>query len=209
MNESIQKLIKPVLVRWLCKCKWIRHNSDDMNKLWLESDERTGVIEFYDADEYAPEDILELTGYDKKTGKRIYYLHFELHDLSFVLDRLGNFFAFIYGGEQVAVDSGRKEQGKAPVRNVAFCCTSGWTSTHFAEKIQEIFDEKNINIRVHAGDYTEMETIVQENDRVLLAPQIGYMLPDLKRLYGDKIEVVETGDFATQNYGHIVEKLIA
>ncbi|MCD8068642.1 MAG: hypothetical protein LUE87_07115 [Lachnospiraceae bacterium] len=208
MNESIQKLIKPVLVRWLCKCKWIRHNSDDMNKLWLESDERTGVIEFYDADEYVPEDVLELTGYDKQTGETIYYLHFELHDLSFVLDRLGNFFAFIYGGEQAA-QSPAGPQKREPVQNVAFCCTSGWTSAHFAEKIQEIFDARNINIKVHAGNYTEMETIVQENDRVLLAPQIGYMLPDLKRQYGDKIEVVETGDFATQNFGHIVDRLIA
>lgn len=204
MNESIQKLIRPILVRWLSRCKWIRRG-EDQNRLWLESDTRRGVIEFFDADEFVPEDVLELTGYDKETEERIYYLHFALHDINFVLDRLGNFFAFINGGEEIAVT----EKPRPQVRTVALCCSSGWTSTFFAEKIQAIFDARNIHITVRAGDYTEMERIARENDRVLLAPQIGYMLSALRRQYGDKIDVMETGDFATQNYDHIIEKLIA
>lgn len=51
------------------------------------------------------------------------------------------------------------------------------------------------------------EEVANDYDIILLAPQVAYMYPNLKRKFGKKVLEVEAMDFATGNVNHTLESI--
>ncbi len=61
------------------------------------------------------------------------------------------------------------------------------------------------DIQVDAIPVFELDQIKDDYDMILLALQIAYMYPQLKKKYGKKVMQIEAMDFATGNVYHIIE----
>ncbi|MCD7738524.1 MAG: hypothetical protein LUH58_05730 [Lachnospiraceae bacterium] len=202
MNTEIQKLNGPILARWLSKyyhMKAFRGGTEFI----VETDTRSGIIRIYDADQYISMDIMELIIYEKKCDYPLYYLHFELRNMRNAIENIQDFRDYLYERSSQAPD----EIPQLRVKNIAVCCSSGWTSTHFAGQLQKHLQQNQIPVKVSAGSYFGLEKLVQENDLILLAPQIAYLLPELEKKYGNKFGLIGTRDFATQNYSAVLHQL--
>ena len=63
------------------------------------------------------------------------------------------------------------------------------------------------NIIVDAYPIMNVEEVANDYDLILLAPQVAYMYPNLKRKFGKKVMEVEAMDFATGNVNHTLESI--
>lgn len=50
----------------------------------------------------------------------------------------------------------------------------------------------------------EIDKVIDDYDMVLLAPQVAYLLPQLKNKYGNKI-FIDSLDFATNDFNAIIK----
>ena len=75
--------------------------------------------------------------------------------------------------------------------------------------MQEVFENQKKNIQVDAYSVLELENIEKDYDVILLAPQVSYMYPFLKKKFGKKIMQIEAMDFATGNVNHTLETIFA
>ncbi|MCD8131540.1 MAG: hypothetical protein LUE16_09750 [Lachnospiraceae bacterium] len=202
MSTEIQKLNGPILARWLSgyyQMKPFRGGTEFI----VETDARSGIIKIYEADQYIPIDIMELIVYEKDCDYPLYYLHFELRNMRGAIENIQDFRDYLYERSNQTLP----ETTQLRVKNIAVCCSSGWTSTHFAKQLQKHLQQNQIPVRVTAGSYYGMEKLVRENDLILLAPQIAYLLPELEKNYGKKFGLINTRDFATQNYSAVLHQL--
>ncbi len=194
---------------------------------------RVGVIQFYDKTQKDKEnngfygDIMELSIYDNVTFqandppsiskaiekaeiKPSFWLHFEMVDFEFVMEQLSDFFKCIYDvkGNRIAQSIERVQNN---IKNILICCTAGVTSGYFAAMMQKRVDEEcpNSEIQINNCNVNFIEDVIQDYDVVLLAPQIAYRAKDLKEKYGDKIQIIDRVDFATFNFDHILDQLLA
>ena len=86
---------------------------------------------------------------------------------------------------------------------ILICCTSGLTSHYYASLMQQAQQ----NIIVDAYPIMNVEDVANDYDLILLAPQVAYMYPNLKRKFGKKVMEVEAMDFATGNVNHTLESI--
>ncbi|MCD8327152.1 MAG: hypothetical protein LUC90_10875 [Lachnospiraceae bacterium] len=202
MNTEIQRLNGPILARWLSRyyeMKPFRGGTEFV----AETDSRSGVIKIYDADQYISMDIMELIVYEKTGDYPLYYLHFELRSMRNAIENIQDFRDYLYERSYQTLD----ETPQIKIKNIAICCSSGWTSTHFAKQLQRHLQQNQLPVKVSAGSYHGIEKLVQENELILLAPQIAYLLPELQKKYGDKFGLINTRDFATQNYSAVLKQV--
>ena len=54
----------------------------------------------------------------------------------------------------------------------------------------------------------EIDKAIDDYDMVLLAPQVAYLLPQLKNKYGNKIFIIDSLDFATNDFNAIIKKAV-
>ena len=54
----------------------------------------------------------------------------------------------------------------------------------------------------------DMPYLIDDYDMVLLAPQVAYLLPQLKNKYGNKIFIIDSLDFATNDFNAIIKKAV-
>ncbi len=82
---------------------------------------------------------------------------------------------------------------------ILICCTSGITSSMYAQILQEKLEPAGV--QVDARSYMMLEPADDQYDLILLAPQIRYALPDLQAQYGsDKVHMISAMDFATGSW---------
>lgn len=65
-----------------------------------------------------------------------------------------------------------------------------------------------MDIVVDAVGYMEIDKVIDDYDMVLLAPQVAYLLPQLKNKYGNKIFIIDSLDFATNDFNAIIKKAV-
>ncbi len=101
----------------------------------------------------------------------------------------------------------RLHYDKIRVRNILLSCSSGLATSYYAYMMNEFLKNADIDIHVEAISYTEIERVADDYNVILLVPQIKYLLPELKLQYGHKVFTMNTQDFATNNYMHVLEYL--
>ena len=149
---------------------------------------------------YSHLQIMELSIEEKATQDNVFYLHFEMNDFYTTRKNIMAFFQFLREDHQ-----NKQENSKIhfSTLKILVCCTSGLTSHYFAELIKN----KQHSIQVDAYPVHQIETVGEDYDVILLAPQIAYMYSQLKKKFGKKVMQIEVIDFATGNVNHVINSL--
>ncbi len=180
--------------RWVSTMK-NAHICHDKNIVCFCNDKYHAHIIFYK--EF---NMMELSIEDKWTEKNVFYLHFEMMDILSTRKNILSFFQFLKDeNHHNKVNSSLKLSSL----KILICCTSGLTSHYYASLMQQAQQ----NIIVDAYPIMNVEEVANDYDIILLAPQVAYMYPNLKRKFGKKVMEVEALDFATGNVNHTLESI--
>ena len=199
MNEFYEDLMCPVVYRWVKNHEGVKICHNKCCTLWIDNGDIYGVIEFHD------ESIVELTVKDTKSHENIFYLHFQMHDFKSTMDQFNTFFNYLC---LPTIKLGESIFNNVNTNKILLSCSGGLTTSYFAYSMQEIFKRQGLDIVVDAVGYMEIDKVIDDYDMVLLAPQVAYLLPQLKNKYGNKIFIIDSLDFATNDFNAIIKKAV-
>lgn len=154
--------------------------------------------------------IAEFTAEDRKSREIIYYLHFEMTDFDTINRHLNSFVYFLQVYRSGSnVPSGRREKQQVESLKILISCSSGITSSYFAHLMQEKALQIDDRIRVEAADYMRVDSIQENFDYILLAPQISHKLAEFQKKYGEnRVMGMDIIDFASRNVDSVLEKVL-
>lgn len=199
MNEFYEELMCPIIYRWIKGHNGVQACCKSCS-LCIENGEEHGTIRFHD------DNIVELVIENQTTHETVFYLHFQMHDMKASIEQFETFFSYL---KQPHLQHEEVYLEKSSIKNILLSCSGGLTTSYFAYAMQEIVDQKNMNVRIDAVAYTDIDTIEENYDVILLAPQIAYMLPEYKRKYGKKVMSISSIDFATSQFDGILNKAMS
>ena len=188
MDEFLQEINATVYIKWILLQNGkdglvIKADLHDNNTIIIENDVVTGKIIFYGNAIFEE----ELT--DRQTNDKIFYLHFQLTYLNHAVELFKEMI------------NCAKEVTNRPSVQVLLCCSGGLTTTLFAYRMQELAKLENLPYEIEATGYSRLFEIANEYDIILLAPQVGYMLPQAKRrLPCKEVLVIPARVFATNDF---------
>ncbi|MBO6047447.1 MAG: ROK family protein [Erysipelotrichaceae bacterium] len=112
-----------------------------------------------------------------KNDENTFYLHFELKDFEHAVDLFHEM-----------IDTLEKMKDARAIEAM-LCCSSGLTTSFFAEKLNETAKMLSLDIHFTADSYTELYHLAADKDVILLAPQIGYLYNEASQILKDKIVI--------------------
>ena len=133
-------------------------------------------------------EIVSFTIDSPKAEEPLFFLHFELQDMDHAKELFEQMIqALKKAGEDVKV-------------RILLSCTSGFTTSFFADRLNTAAETLSLDYSFSAVSYTDLFEAAQDKDVILLAPQIGYMLKKAREILKDKIVLQIPADvFATYN----------
>lgn len=175
------------------KSCWYTTEQTEEGNFLLTSKYATAEVNFYDFDISTCE--LKITNCKEKG---IFYLHFELKNIEHA-----------QGLFDEMLESFHKVK-KARRIEVLLSCSSGLTTSYFAEALNKAAEVLALDMHFSAESYTELYPASQDKDVVLLAPQIGYLYKQAKEILVDKviIQIPTTifGSYDTNQMIQLVQK---
>ena len=165
---------------------------DDFH-LRLNSPYAEGQVNFYDLEE-ANAFVVELSVMQTKDDKACFYLHFELKDLAYAKELFVEML-----GSYIAV----KDMGKT---RILLCCTSAFTTTYFANKLNETVEFLALPFEFSAVSYDRVFKTAFDYDMVLLAPQVAFHEEAVRHIFDDiPILAVPPTVFASYDAAGLIE----
>ncbi len=180
MNEFYYPLIKYLFYRWILlnQKEYEKHDVKTLIKedvdsyvIFFESEDKFGRIIIWFAD------VVELELFNKETGEKCFYLHFEIANIGQCVYLFRQFYYCLT--KQI---TGRRYR-------VLVCCTGGLTSSLFSSRLQELVSIKRYNIQLEASAYCYLEEQYEDYDLILLAPQLSHYAPKIQYQIKNKIPV--------------------
>lgn len=163
---------------------------EDEDHLILDTDKAKGAVTIY----HLEADIVELRITDKATNEDTFFLHFELQDETHAKQLFNEM-----------VQSLIKQQAKKEY-HILLSCTSGLTTSYFAEQLGEAARTMNLPYSFEAVSITDVYTAGKDKDMILLAPQVSYMRKKVSAVHHDKpVLVIPAGLFGTYNTGGVLD----
>lgn len=199
MNEFYHELLTPIIYKWV-STRENAHKSKQSCSVCFCNDKYHAKIDFHE------HDLIELSIIDKETEESLFYLHFEMHDLKTTTQNIQSFFDFLKNPiqkEEIHLED--KQNGHL---KILLSCTSGLTTSYYAYLMQEALDKNHNQIEVDAINYLELDSIQEQYDYILLAPQISYRYQELRQKYGEKVLMIDTIDFASGNVNKVLNQII-
>ncbi|MCF0246384.1 MAG: ROK family protein [Ileibacterium sp.] len=139
------------------------------NQILLKNDLGVAEIVFYG------DDLAEISIVSRKDNQLKYYLHFELSEEEHVKE--------LFWEMAAALQKLTEEK----TIKVLLSCTSGATTTFFAEKLNENAKTLGLDYHFDAVPYLTLFETAPDYDVILIAPQIGYLYKKLKSAIPDKL----------------------
>ncbi len=162
-----------------------RENEDYIS---VETEKACGGIRIY----HLESDICELQLTRRCDGENIFFLHFELKDEDHARKLVMEMISCL-----IAENSRR-------TASVLLSCTSGMTTSFFAEKLNETAALLSMDIHYDAVSLSRLYTEGFKYDMILLAPQIGYQLKKIKEIFAPKpVIMIPAQVFASYNGGEL------
>lgn len=144
-------------------------NEKDPSSIVIETDYCYGEVAFY------PMDIIQLSVLNKLTDSHVFYLHFQMHTPEHAQSLFEEMLETI---QELAVK---------PATKILLCCSSGFTTGYFAEKLNEAAGQLSVNYTFSAVSYRKLYQVGNQYDLILLAPQISYIYEKAKAILQPKI----------------------
>lgn len=133
-----------------------------------------GVVNFY---ELEGQTVVELRLERISDGQSLFFLHFEFIEMQ----RAQDLFC-----EMVSIMDRHSE---SKMQHVLLCCTCGMTTTFFSSKLNELSEEQNLGYDFTAKSVEEAKLSGMDFVAVLLAPQVGHMLKEVRAALPNKTVV--------------------
>ncbi len=149
---------------------------------------------------------VELSINDKITGDNLFYLHFEMIDMKITKENILTFFRFLKDKD---ITQEEVEDIHIVPMKILLSCSTGMTSTYFANKMQEVFHQNHQNVIVDAVSVFEIEKVQNYYDLILIAPQVSYTYLKLKEKFGHKVMKIDTMDYASCNIKNVIHNLVS
>ena len=162
------------------------------------TDTREGVIRFW------PESIVELSVYDAAKDEEVLWLHFRANDEGIWADNIDSFFTALHEKhrEQPA------ETAEAPAaRNIALACTTGMTSSLFAQQLEDKLKEIGRDAKVTAFALDDLMKQPDQFDWILLSTQVGYKVRDVQKKFSGQVMKIDPLAFGTMNPGMVLQAM--
>lgn len=135
-------------------------DATDPDHIKLITDYAVAEINFYIFD---TEEIVEFRITNKKDGEDKFFLHFQPEDEEHAKG--------LFREMTETLVSLRGKQAT----EILICCTAGFTSSFFADKLNEVSRTLNFNYHFSAVSVNDVYESAMDKAAVMLAPQIGYM----------------------------------
>lgn len=95
--------------------------------------------------------------------------------------------------------------------NILLVCSGGMSSSILERNIQNIAEDRGLVINVLAVGVNYALTILEQYNVVLVAPQVRFMLPQIKEV-ADKVhvpvELIDMKDYGLMNGDHVLDQAI-
>jgi len=172
--------------------RWILEQTDPAYEINEKSEDEidfvtenaVGHVQFYHL-EY---EICALTIESDKADEPVFFLHFEIKDLDHAKDLFTQMTASL------------KKAGEDTKVKVLLSCTSGFTTSFFADKLNGAAETLGLEYEFSAVPYNELFEAAQDKDVILLAPQIGYLFKKAQEVLKDKVIIqIPANVFASYN----------
>lgn len=138
-------------------------------------------------------DIIEMRLCRKSDHENFFFLHFELKDAEHAKGLCEEMF-----------ESLRKQESRKSVR-ILLSCTSGLTTSFFAQKLNEAAGTLSVDYLFDAIEYPRLYEKGFDYDVILLAPQIGYQLKKAAGVFANQtVLAIPAGIFAKYDTGALI-----
>lgn len=155
--------LKESFARWICdqRIKGFAIRREDEDHISIAGNEIRAAVNFYDLGEDLPP-IVELQAMKEGCEDALFFLHFELEDLTRAKELFGEM------AEALA------EASAHSVTHILLCCTTGLTTTMFANKMNAVAKTLSLAYDFAALPLEEALRTGDDYAAVLLAPQVGH-----------------------------------
>lgn len=188
MDEFYQEINSLFYLKWIV----MQNNYTDLKIAFSSDDENTINIEAQNIKaqiKYHGKGLFEQIIINCSNDEVVFYLHFQLLHLNHAITLFNDMMHCIM------------EIIEQPFVKVLLCCSGGLSTSLFANKMNCLAKRKKMSCQIDAAGYLKLETLKDDYKVIMLAPQIGYLLPQIKKLLPDKqIIVIPTKIFAMNDY---------
>lgn len=126
----------------------------------------------------------------------VFYLHYQFQNFHFATDLFYRMLTKL------------KEESTPETHHILLCCTGGMTTGYFAEKMNKFCELNQIPIQMNATSFYHLESIYQDYEMVLIAPQLRYKMMELKqKLKPTIVESVDPIIFATYDCQGLMKQI--
>ncbi|MCD7840632.1 MAG: hypothetical protein LUG46_08420 [Erysipelotrichaceae bacterium] len=185
MDEFYQQLVPSIIYKWTILNNHVDAGNEEEIK--LSNNQLNATIDF------RQDNILELSINNKDTQENVYYLHFEMKNIKTTVKHIQTFLSYLKNPHKEEKEMINDSQDM----KILLSCSAGITTSYFASLMNEALKESKHNIHVDAISYMNLDSVIDQYDIVLLAPQIAYKYSELKEKYGSKVLVIDDAVFAT------------
>lgn len=163
---------------------------NEEGNLEIESKFALGRVNFYE------DDIVELRIDMIRDNTTEFFLHFQLKDLKRAQD--------LYVEMEEAMRSLKDRQ----VVHIVLSCTSGLTTSYYAELLNAASKTLNLNYEFQAVSYNRLESEMHGKDMLLLAPQVHFERKKLQEKYPNVlVRNIPAQTFGKYDTGTLIEMI--
>ncbi len=165
-------------------------SENELGNIELETRYVFGYVNFYE------QAIIELRIDRIQDGETEFFLHFQLNDL----DRAKEMFNEM---TEALINLKKSHQ-----KQILLCCTSGLTTSYFAEQLNHACETMNYQIHFSAVSYTQVYRKGDQYEAILLAPQISYERNNMEKVLKDQLVMsIPAKIFAKYDCGAMLDLL--
>ena len=160
-------------LQWILdqKAEDFQISQENEDTIRIEDDYLEGEVTIY----HLEMEVVQLRLSCKSDGENIFFLHFELKDEEHAKGLFREMLTCL------------REQKNRQTKEILLCCSSGITTSYFAEKLNEAAASFSLDMHFSAVSFSRFYEKAGQSDAILLAPQISYELDKIRKILNDKI----------------------
>ncbi|MDD7281431.1 hypothetical protein [Floccifex sp.] len=196
MIEYQMSLIEAFFYHW--SCSYPMATEKEKYHIVFQQNDKTGTIVFL-GDKIVDLEIVQ-------DDKIVFSLHFMIDDLAIVCDHFKSFFEFL---NETQTNSNEEIVIHNPnIKKILFVCSSGVSSSYFAQKIEKELKLKKLDVQVDSTYLHHLSNCIEQYDIVFFAPQIVSHIHEYEN-YGVKVIGIHSYDFGSWNFNKIINMAFA